>query len=335
MNRDNSSAIKIAGKSSSFALVPKPEFSVLLPTYKRSDALKRTLRALENQSLECDLFEIIVVDDGSPDDTQKVLQEFANSTKHRLSYVVLKENGGPARARNIGLSMLTGAIVLIIGDDIEPDSLLLEKHLHFHQQKPDETVAMLGHVSFPEELASNTFMNWLEEDGRNFFFNYAALTPGQKVDPLFFYTCNVSVKVSLLTKSGWFDESFPYASHEDLELGYRLADKGMRLVYDPSARGYHWHILTIQGIARRIYLMGYSAEIFWKKVGEDGAVLRRLMRKVLSQACSLPPLIRLWNYLRKKEYIQTDRYPVQWKILLFLGFFVGLSDSRNKRDIRV
>lgn len=335
MKRINQPAIKTKGKSPTFETSVISEFSVVLPTYNRFDALERTLHALEKQTLPKELFEIIVVDDGSSDTTHEVLNQFAEHTENRFSYAVLKENGGPAQARNVGLSMIRGSVVLIIGDDIEPDSLLLEKHFYFHKQHSGEKYAMLGHVSFPEELSSSTFMNWLEDDGRNYFFNYAELESGEEAGPIFFYTCNVSVKASLLNKSGWFDESFPYASHEDLELGYRLADKGMKLVYDPTARGYHWHVLTIEGIARRVYLMGYSAEIFWRKVGDKGSGLRRMARQALTGICSFPLVVSLWNRLRKKQYLEDKDYPRQWKLLLFLGFFIGLSDSQKNRKVRL
>ena len=329
------SEVKFTGQSHTFSGTALPDVSVLLPTYNRTNALLRTLNALEKQSLSVELFEIIVVDDGSSDNTPEVLKQFSERTNTRFSYTVLKENGGPAKARNTGLFMARGGVVLIIGDDIEPDVSLLEKHLSFHKKKSDEEYALLGHVAFPKELASSTFMNWLETDGRKYFFNYAELVAGEEAEPIFFYTCNVSVKLSLLNKSGWFDESFPYASHEDLELGYRLADKGMRLVYDPDAKGYHWHLLTIQGIARRVYLMGYSAEIFWRKIGDGSSGVKRITRKVLTTVCSLPPMVYLWNRLQAKEYDETKKYPGQWNMLLFLGFFIGLGDSQKNRKVRL
>ncbi len=139
----------------------------------------------------------------------------------------------------------------------------------------------------------------------------------------------------LLQKSGWFDESFPYASHEDLELGYRLADQGMRLIYDPEAEGFHWHLLTVQGISRRVYLMGYSASLFWRKVRRQDGVLKRAARKLLAWFCSAPWGVFVWNRLRRKEYLDNKAYPVQWRVLLFFGFFIGLADAYRSRTIRV
>jgi glycosyltransferase involved in cell wall biosynthesis len=335
MNRNRSEEIRSIGRSRSFNDAASPEFSVMLPTHNRADALLRTLRALEDQTGDQTCYEIIVVDDGSIDSTSEILLNFSEQTGMRFSYALLKKNGGPARARNIGFSMVRGKTVLIIGDDIEPATALLDKHLYFHREKPDERDALLGHVSFPEGLQPNGFMRWLEKDGRKYFFNYAELQSGEEVGPLFFYTCNVSVKMSLLKKSGWFDESFLYASHEDLELGYRLADQGMRLLYDSTAEGFHWHLLTVQGIARRVYLMGYSAMLFWSKVRQTDGMIKRATRGMLRLFCSAPWGVFLWNQLRNRQYPDTGVSPVKWHLLLFFSFFIGLADAHRQREIRL
>ncbi len=332
---NNTAAVRSRGKSSNCDDNVKIELSVILPCYNRPVALKRTLNGLAKQDLAGKYFEIVVVDDASTADTLTVLEGFAKETKICFSFVVLSNNGGPARARNVALSMAQGDVILIIGDDIEPDPSLLGKHLRYHRENSTTEDALLGHVSFPEKLSTTPFMHWLEVDGRKYFFDYAELCSGEEAGPLFFYTCNVSVKAALLQKSGWFDESFPFASHEDLELGYRLAAEGMRLVYDETASGYHWHVLTIEGIAKRVYLMGYSADIFWQRVAESGSFSKRTLRNLITWGCSLFPLVRLWGYLRKKQFSANQSYPVQWKLLLFLGFFIGLSDGRKKKKIRV
>ena len=327
--------IKIDGKSHGFAIHSEPQISVMLPTFRRLDTLQRTLSALVNQALPHADYEVVVVDDGSRDGTETFLHRFAESTNLQFNYLVLKDNGGPARARNFGLSRCRAEVVLIIGDDIEPASDLVTAHLGSHEQNPDRGHAVLGHVSFPEELEPSAFMRWLEQGGRKYFFNFQDLVPGQEAGPLFFYTCNVSVKKALLDSTGWFDESFPYASHEDLELGYRLAAQGMKLIYEPHAVGSHFHMLTIQGITRRIYLMGYSAELFWQKVQARGGTTRQTLRNMISQAVSTPPGISLWKSLAQKEFDESKQYQMQWHILLALSFFIGLSDSKSGKDPRV
>ncbi|MFC1832569.1 glycosyltransferase family 2 protein [Thermodesulfobacteriota bacterium] len=332
---DYNSGISAAGTSQSFEKRLKSKISVMLPTFRRVDALQRTLASLETQTLASADFEIVVVDDGSRDGTESFLQDFAEKTKCNFSYLALSENGGPARTRNFGLSRCRGDIVLIIGDDIEPATDLVESHLRFHEKHPEESYALLGRVTFPDELKPSSFMLWLEHGGRKYFFNYQDLVPGKEAEPLFFYTCNVSVKKALLDRTGWFDESFPYASHEDLELGYRLAGHGMKMIYLPQAVGSHFHMLTIQGITRRIYLMGYSAELFWQKVGDRGGRIRQTLRSLISITVSTSPGVALWRRLAKKQFDENKQYPIQWNTLLALSFFIGLSDSKRGKAPRV
>lgn len=268
------------------------------------------------------VYEVIIVDDGSDDNTPEVLKQFAEQTSLRLSYALLKKNGGPARARNIGLSMIRGKAVFITGDDIEPSETLVGRHLQFHREHPTTQDALLGYVSFPDALQPNVFMRWLATDGKAYFFNYADLTPGKEAGPIFFYTCNVSVKTALLEQSGWFDESFAYASHEDLELGYRLAEQGMRLMYDPAAEGLHWHMLTVPGITRRVYLMGYSARLFWSKVNQQDGLLKRGLRRLLALFCSAPWGIWGWNWLRRQEYSAQRIYLFNGGFSFFSAFLL-------------
>ena len=332
---DRDAEISALGKSTGFNLYQDPQISVMLPTYKRLDSLKRTLSALENQSISKTECEVVVVDDGSQDGTEAFLRSFAESTGLPYIYLVLAKNGGPARARNFGLSRCRAGVVLIIGDDIEPETDLVAVHLRSHDQNPDFSHAVLGHVRFPSELNPSTFMQWLEDGGRKYFFNYQDLDPGQEAGPLFFYTCNVSVKKRLLDRAGWFDESFPFASHEDLELGYRLTAEGMKMIYEPRAAGRHFHMLSIQGVARRIYLMGYSAELFWQKVGDRGGIARQTLRELISRIASTSPGVALWRRLAAKHFTEHRQYTAQWHTLLFLSFFIGLSDSKRGKAPRV
>jgi hypothetical protein len=108
----------------------------------------------------------------------------------------------------------------------------------------------------------------------------------------------------------------------------------MEMIYDPAARGYHWHMLSVGGIARRVYLMGFSAEIFWRKVEDRGGFIRQKLRSLLSWGASTPPAVGIWERLRRKRYQENRQYSLQWHLLLVLSFFIGLQDARRKRPVR-
>ncbi|BHH82704.1 glycosyltransferase family 2 protein [Desulforhopalus sp. 52FAK] len=303
--------------------------SVVLPTYNRKETLELLLPLLERQSLPLDQFEVIVSDDGSTDGTQEFLTLYSEKTVNNLKIVLAEENGGPAKARNSALHVASGAIVIIIGDDIEIDEDFVERHYNWHCLHSGEGDAVLGYVTWPEAINPSNFMRWLYSGGRHFFFRYADFRSGHTIDCQNFYTCNVSIKRSLLFQTTLFDESFPYASHEDLELGERLRLKGMNLYFEKTICGYHHHFLHIAGIARRVYLMGYSAKIFWEKVPDRSSVSKKKLRKIIVRLFSFPGI---WSLLKKLLSLPENakQYsPLRWKMILVLSYWLGLSDAER------
>ena len=89
-------------------------FSVVIPTYNRLNMLTRVLDALAEPQIDAPSFEVIVVNDGSTDDTHRVM-----SQREDIIFRT-QPNGGPGRARNHGVSLAKGKIVLFIGDDTHP-----------------------------------------------------------------------------------------------------------------------------------------------------------------------------------------------------------------------
>ena len=99
-----------------------PRVSVVIPTYRRRDALLRLLTALERQSLPASDFEVIVVVDGSDDGSREAAE--ALSTPYALR-VCWQENRGRSAARNVGLEAARGELVVMLDDDMEPAPDLL------------------------------------------------------------------------------------------------------------------------------------------------------------------------------------------------------------------
>ena len=236
-----------------------------MPTYNRSDLLGRALHGLLEQSLAPEQYEIVVVDDGSTDATPQVVAAVA-APAARLRYF-RQENKGPAAARNYGVREAKGEIVLFTGDDCFPVPTLLEEHLRTYDQEGD--VGVIGHVAWHPELEVTPFMSFLEE-GIQFGFKH--IEDPENVPFWSFYTSNCSVRKSRLDRVGGFDEDFPYAAYEDIEVGYRMQRKGLRLVYRPAALTYHHHATTLERYLQRQRLAGRAAVIFWRKhpeLGED------------------------------------------------------------------
>lgn len=309
--------------------------SIIIPTYNRLDILKLVLLSLESQTFAGEKFEIIVSDDGSKDGTGEFLKSYRRTSNGRFLFILAEKNSGPARARNLAIAKASGEIIIIIGDDIEVAPSFVAGHVSWHREHKDPREAVLGHVSWPESIQPSRFMRWLYYGGRRFFFNYAQFNTGQRIASQNLYTCNVSVKKSLLAKTTLFDESFPFASHEDLELGERLGRRGMKLFYEKSLIGYHHHFMQVENIARRVYLMGRSADLFWQKIHDDAGVVKKRLRTLCAIFASIPGfcevLIKLLSLPEKLD----REYPVRWQMILTMSFWLGYADARRNKEIRM
>ena len=225
-----------------------PQLSVIIPTYNRKELLLKALEGYNQQTARAGILELLVVDDGSTDGTGPAVKDFRQRSSITIRHLPQK-NRGPAAARNCGIREAKGDLILFGDDDIVPAPNLVAEHVAWNREYPAENFAMLGHVAWAPEVHPTPFMEWMGLSG--VLFGFGSLSPGKEVSFDYFYSCNLSIKRNFLMKNGMFDESFPSAAYEDVELGYRLINKGLRLLYNPCAIGYHYKYVTYAEACRR------------------------------------------------------------------------------------
>ena len=256
-------------------------FSVVIPTYRRTQTLFPVLDALARQESAPE-FEVVVVDDGSGDDTSDRLAGYRPSYPFRF---FTQDNGGPASARNRGVREARGRIVLFLGDDTVPEPQLLAVHGRAHAEKREYPVAVLGYTTWPRDLRVSPFLHQINEYGLQ--FGYGLIRDPEQVPFNFFYTSNVSLPRELLLEAGLFDTSFPHAAWEDIEVAYRLMQRGMRMLYRPEAVARHHHDITFASFRRRQEKAGEAAAIFYRKHPELGDFLAVPQAKLLPERRTL------------------------------------------------
>ncbi|MEO7035151.1 MAG: glycosyltransferase family 2 protein [Polyangiaceae bacterium] len=204
--------------------------SVVLPTYNRRKRLERVLAGLDRQTASVDLFQVIVVDDGSSDDTQEWLSK--DRPRAYEVRVVRQQNGGPAKARNAGVAAADGELIVFLDDDVEPMPELLTEHLR--SQRAELNVVVMGPMASLPRYAQP----WVAWEQAKLEKQYAEIARGDW-KPTFrqFWTGNASVAREHVLAAGGFDSSFLRA--EDIELGRRLHERGLRFRFNPKARGLH------------------------------------------------------------------------------------------------
>lgn len=274
--------------------------SIVIPTYNRCATLLDCLAALDQQTFDKASIEIIVVDDGSSDETAARVTALLDRGGARLKYVH-QTNRGPAAARNLGVSNSSGELLLFLGDDIIATPQFVEQHVQGHAANPAREVAILGKTVWSPSLHVTPLMHWLEDSGMQ--FDYGALDRGKQPAALHFYTSNISLKLPFFLQHGGFDEDFPHAAYEDIELALRMEKGGLRIIYRPEALAYHDHATTFESYRKRIIKVGMSAYILNRKHPgfiKQAGLLRTFAKRVI---LLFTPLVMLAGSERMKLWM--------------------------------
>jgi glycosyltransferase involved in cell wall biosynthesis len=206
-------------------------FSVVIPTYNRQPILEKCLKALEKQHLSPGSvvtgYEVVLVDDGSTDNTLTWLADYAAELPHVRLFQ--QSHQGPAAARNLGVENAIGDTIIFIDSDLVVTENFLQAHA-------DALVAGYQKLESDRLFTYGRVINTCN-------FDRPTAEPYKITDfsAAYFATGNVAISKHWLEKAGLFDTQFQLYGWEDLELGVRLKKLDLKLIKCPAAIGYHWH----------------------------------------------------------------------------------------------
>ncbi len=282
--------------------------TVVIPTYNRAAVLKKALDAYGAQSPSGLIRELIVVDDGSTDNTRPMVEEAAGKCGFEVRYM-RQPNSGPAAARNVGIREARGEIILFTDSDIVPRPDLVAQHARWHRENPVDVAGVLGYVTWPAEPKPTPFMKWLGEEGA--LFAYRELRNKREIGYRYMYTCNLSLKTNFLRTRGQFNEEFKGAAWEDIELGYRLSQEGLRLLYNRDAVGYHHQFFTFADLRRKAEANAAAKIVFARTAaGKQFATQQRVKRTGLRFQLAKSIALALGAVVRPAEAWLDSRVPL-------------------------
>jgi glycosyltransferase involved in cell wall biosynthesis len=194
-----------------------PKVSAIIPTYNRALLVGAAIESVRRQTYRN--VEIIIVDDGSTDDTQQRLQAYGDAIR-----VIRQENAGPSAARNRGVDAARGEIVSFLDSDDEWEPTKLERQIDVFRKTAGSIVCC---------LCNGTIVS--PSGGRVSAFDYAGLAPrfaeGVWANPaeilltrFVMFTQMVAIRRDAVLAIGGFDESLRYM--EDYDLALRLSFEG-------------------------------------------------------------------------------------------------------------
>lgn len=231
--------------------------SIIIPCFNVGNTIGRTLRAFSSQAVPAEDYEIIVVDDCSTDNTAEEIVRAAAEVAPLVTFLQNPANSGPALSRNRALERVGGEIVIFSDGDTVPCHDYLRRHLESHERNPADHVVILGSAAMPEDMEITPLMylgNVVQAMSR------AKNIGNDPYDWLHFSTLNVSLKRRFIADVRFDNGSFrrkrendtELAGFEDTEFAQRLAKKGIKLVYEPEIRAFHYHFRTPEGYMNKV-----------------------------------------------------------------------------------
>lgn len=317
-------------------------FSIIIPTFNRRSSLKNTLESLLNLNYSPENYEIIVVDNGSIDNTRQMVEAIVKSNiSGRIRYYY-EPVPGLLSARHKGAFESRGNILVYVDDDIEADPNWLAA---IAEAFGDTETHLVGGKSLPKYESPPP--NWLEafwyRDGSLSQCFYLSLIDFgdqlTQIDPLYVWGLNFSIRKETLFKVGGFNpECVPkdlqrYQGDGDTGLAWKIKAAGYKIVYQPQALVYHVvpnERLSIDYFVERMFSAGVSDSYttirknrgikFDWKIQEPFCLARKLWRRMASRLSTDPyAIIRqsvreawLQGYLFHQHEARKDPELLKW-----------------------
>lgn len=233
------------------------KLSIIIPTYNAQDLLRETLDCLVDQTVSTDLYEVIIADDGSSDNTKEVVQDFSSLLD--IHYYYQEDDGFRlAAARNLGLEHAKYPLVLFFDCGMIATEDLVEKHLMAHKDQPDSVLIGLsyGVEEYSTENAKELtqLINTLDRTEL-----FSELSQRKNLYDCRYDTCqeidfdlsktrapwvmcwggHVSCSTQTLKQIGGCDEAFRSWGGEDVDMAIRLFEHGCQFKVLKSLHAIH------------------------------------------------------------------------------------------------
>lgn len=213
------------------------KISIYIPTYNSESTIEEVINSVINQSKKLD--QIIIIDDGSTDNTKNILKKFDN-----IEIITNHKNLGIGKSRNIGIKACRNDLVASIDSDVVLETDWLKNILKIFKEK--NSVYCCGNLK--EKYLQNIYNQWRS---KNYKLNWGET---DVMNPPFIFTCNTLHYKYAWEKVGGFDEKFTYPGGEDVDYSIRVSK-----MYDNknlySSKSFCLHLCNdnIETLAHRIW----------------------------------------------------------------------------------
>jgi glycosyltransferase involved in cell wall biosynthesis len=247
--------------------------SIIIITYNGSKKIARLLHSI-SMLREKD-FEVIVVNDGSTDDTEETIRNLQLKFAYRI---VSQENRGRAAAKNRGAQESAGELLWFIDDDMRVMPHTLDAHQTHHRTHPGSVC--VGTQEEDEAYMTTDIQRYKCHISRSWKLQIESASNPLNAGNLYMTSANVSMPKNVFSRLQGFDERLRDA--EDLDLVYRAFQNDVPVYYNNAATGFHLDLITCRSyiIRNRQYMEGY--EVLRKMKPDYMKINNRMVKSVPS-----------------------------------------------------
>jgi len=226
-------------------------FSVIVPTYNRADEIKELLKSLAKQKLPFNEFEIIIVDDGSTDNTKEVIEEFKNKFDLNIK-IFFQSHKGPGEARNLGMKNAKGKYFVFVDSDCIADSDWLSAYKREVEKKdvagfggPDGVLPNFKPVQKAIDYSMTSFITTGGIRGHS----------EKKISKYYPRSFNMGVRSDIVDKIGGMGK---LRHGQDIEFSNRILSTGEPIIKVADAMVYHKRRISIKKFFKQVYNWGVA-----------------------------------------------------------------------------
>ena len=283
-----------------------PTVSVIIPTYNRAHLVARAIQSVLNQTYKD--FELIIVDDGSTDNTEDIIKEFQKKDE-RIKYIKHDKNRGGSAARNTGIKAARGNFIAFLDSDDEYLSYKLEKNVNILKNANSNVSIVYSNILI---IDNKIKFKGIKKGISGNIYNNILLTN-------FIHLNSVLVKRECFLKE-LFDERFP--RHQEWDLWIRLAKK-YKFTYIDDVLAIWYRDCSCNRVSDHIENTIIANKLFLKKYYNDlknYPKFRSLrMREIANAYCQLGNTKKGNNYFK----LSLKCYPFNIKSIIGLILSFG------------
>lgn len=319
------------------------KLSVTIPTYNRSALLQKALESIQKQTFSQSDFEVLIVDNGSKDDTNEIVKSF--SDKIQNLYYFYQPVQGLHACRHTGLKESKSDILVFVDDDIEAFPTWLEG---IWESFDDEKVKMVGGKNIPLFEKDPPFWLWAEWNKPfklgKVLFQLSILDFGDdafEFDPHYIFGCNFSIRKDILLDAGGFHpDSMPqdlirFRGDGETHVSRYVKSNNLKALYNPKASVYH--VVSSERMTQEYFLKRQ----FNQGVSDSYTHLRNRAIKPLPVKSKLSKYFRIIlgieSYHQNKQIIRDLNTPAFFKEMSYYyqeGYNYHQSCYNNYVEVR-